>query len=46
MAPFDTYDLLLVCHCKYSSIFAIFELFDVLNDIVALKSGLEIIQCH
>jgi len=37
------YDLLLVCHCEYSSVG---YRFSTLNDIMTLKSGLEVTQGH
>ena len=48
MAPFDKTicDFLFVGHCKYSAILYHFRVFLTLNNIVALKSGLEVTQCH
>ena len=47
MAPFDRpCDFLLVGHCKYSSILYHFRVFLTLNNIVTLKSGLEVTQCN
>ena len=48
MAPFDRplCDFILVGHCKYSSILYHFPVFLTLNNIVTLKSGLEVTQCH
>jgi len=39
-------DFLLVGHCKYSSILYHFRVFLMLNNIVTLKSGLEVTQCR
>jgi len=40
-------DFLFVGHCKYSSIYLVpFSRFLTLNNIVTLKSGLEVTQCH
>jgi len=47
MAPFDRpyiCDFVLVGHCKYSSI--LFSSYLTLNNIVTLKSGLEVTQGH
>jgi len=41
----NVYDFLLVRHCKYRSIFIIFELLTS-NNIVTSKSGLEVTQDH
>jgi len=40
------YDFLLVRHCKYSSIWYHFLNYLTLNNIVTLKSGLEVTQSH
>jgi len=47
MAPFDRpYDILLVGHCNYSSMLYHFQSFLTSNNIVMLKSGLEVTQGH
>jgi len=48
MAPFDIslYDFLLIRHCKYSFILYRYLSYLTLNNIVTLKSGLEITQAH
>jgi len=48
MAPFDNTicDFLLVGHCNYSSILYHFQVFFTSNNIVTLKSGLEVTQGH
>ena len=47
MAPFDRpCEFLLVGHCNYSSILYHFLVFLTSNNIVTLKPGLEVTQCH
>ena len=47
MAPFDRpCDFLFVDYCKYSANLYHFRVFLTLNNIVTLKSGLEVTECH
>jgi len=47
MAPFDRpCDFLFVDYCKYSANLYHFRVFLTLNNIVTLKSGLEVTQCQ
>jgi len=46
MAPFDIYDFLLVHHCKYRCIWYRFLGYLTLNDIMTLKTWLEVTRRH